>query len=114
MKRFQFIRAPAPEALPPEAAELIARVKELTPHTDLDLIRRAYLFAEEAHLDQTRASGEPYVRHSLAVAGIVAEMRLDAVTIAAALLHDVPEDTPKTLDEIRAKFGPEVAGSSTA
>ena len=110
MKRFQFMRAPAPEALPPEAAGLIARVKELTPHTDLDLIRRAYLYAQEAHLDQTRASGEPYVHHSLAVAGILAEMRLDAVTIAAALLHDVPEDTPRTLEEIRAKFGPEVAG----
>ena len=110
MKRFHLIRGTPEETLPPDAAGLVARVKELTPHTDLDLIRRAYLFAREAHVDQTRASGEPYVNHSVAVAGILAEMRLDAVTVAAALLHDVPEDTPRTMEEIRAKFGPEVAG----
>src|SRR5207237_205497 len=57
-----------------------------------------------------RSSGEAYVNHSVAVAGSLAEMRLDAVTVAAALLHDVPEDTPRTMEEIRAKFGPEVAG----
>ena len=110
MKRFHLIRGSPEETLPPDAAGLVARVKELTPHADLDLIRRAYLFAREAHADQTRASGEPYVNHSVAVAGILAEMRLDAVTVAAALLHDVPEDTPRTMEEIRAKFGPEVAG----
>ena len=110
MKRFHLIRGSPEEALPADAAGLVARVKELTPHADLDLIRRAYLFAREAHADQTRASGEPYVNHSVAVAGILAEMRLDAVTVAAALLHDVPEDTPRTMEEIRAKFGPEVAG----
>ena len=110
MKRFHLIRGSPEEALPADAAGLVARVKELTPHADLDLIRRAYLFAREAHADQTRASGEPYVNHSVAVAGILADMRLDAVTVAAALLHDVPEDTPRTMEEIRAKFGPEVAG----
>jgi GTP diphosphokinase / guanosine-3',5'-bis(diphosphate) 3'-diphosphatase len=110
MKRFHLIRGPVEEALPQDATELLARIKALTPHTDLDLIRRAYLFAREAHAGQTRASGEPYVSHSVAVAAVLAELRLDAVTIAAALLHDVPEDTPKTLEEIRAKFGPEVAG----
>ncbi len=110
MKRFHIMRGSTEEALPPKAVELIARVKELTPHADLDLIRRAFLFAQDAHTDQTRASGEPYVLHSVAVAMILAEMRLDAVTIAAALLHDVPEDTPRTLEEILAKFGPEVAG----
>jgi GTP pyrophosphokinase len=110
MKRFHLIRGTPEETLPPDAAALVARVKELTPHADLDLVRRAYLFAREAHTDQTRASGEPYVNHSVAVAGILAEMRLDAVTVAAALLHDVPEDTPRTIEEVRAKFGPEVAG----
>jgi GTP diphosphokinase / guanosine-3',5'-bis(diphosphate) 3'-diphosphatase len=110
MKRFQFIRGTAEETLPPDATELLARVKALTPHADVDLLRRAYLFAREAHADQTRASGEPYVSHSVAVAAILAEMRLDAVTITAALLHDVPEDTPRTIEEIRSKFGPEVAG----
>ncbi|HET8998018.1 MAG TPA: HD domain-containing protein, partial [bacterium] len=110
MKRFQFIRGTAEETLPPDATELLARVKAVTPHADIDLLRRAYLFAREAHADQTRASGEPYVSHSVAVAAILAEMRLDAVTITAALLHDVPEDTPRTIEEIRSKFGPEVAG----
>ncbi|HYM91744.1 MAG TPA: HD domain-containing protein, partial [bacterium] len=110
MKRFHLIRGTPEETLPPDAAALMARVRELTPNADLDLIRRAYLFAREAHADQTRASGEPYVSHSVAVAGILAEMRLDAVTVAAALLHDVPEDTPRTLEEIQAKFSPEVAG----
>jgi len=110
MKRFHLIRGTPEETLPPDAAALMARVKELTPNADLDLIRRAYLFAREAHADQTRASGEPYVSHSVAVAAILAEMRLDAVTVAAALLHDVPEDTPRTLEEIQSKFGPEVAG----
>src|SRR5207244_11446140 len=66
MKRFHLIRGSPEETLPPDAAGLVARVKELTPHADLDLIRRAYLFAREAHADQTRASGEPYVNHSVA------------------------------------------------
>jgi GTP diphosphokinase / guanosine-3',5'-bis(diphosphate) 3'-diphosphatase len=110
VKRFHLIRGTTEETLPPDAAELLARVKSLTPHADLDLIRQAYLFARDAHGDQVRASGEPYVSHSVAVATVLADMRIDAVTIAAALLHDVPEDTPRTLEEIRAKFGPEVAG----
>ena len=110
LRRFHLSRGSGEEGLPPDAAELLARVRELTPHVDLDLIRRAYLFAREAHADQTRASGEPYVSHSVAVAMILAELRLDAVTIAAALLHDVPEDTTHTIEEIRSKFGSEVAG----
>ena len=110
LRRFHLSRGSGEEGLPPDAAELLARVRELTPHVDLDLIRRAYLFAREAHADQTRASGEPYISHSVAVAMILAELRLDAVTIAAALLHDVPEDTTHTIEEIRSKFGSEVAG----
>jgi GTP diphosphokinase / guanosine-3',5'-bis(diphosphate) 3'-diphosphatase len=110
LRRFHLSRGSGEEALPPDGAELMARVKELTPHVDQDLIRRAYLFAREAHADQTRASGEPYISHSVAVAMILAELRLDAVTIAAALLHDVPEDTTHAIEEIRSKFGPEVAG----
>jgi GTP diphosphokinase / guanosine-3',5'-bis(diphosphate) 3'-diphosphatase len=110
LRRFHLARASTEETFPPDAAALLARVKELTPHADQELIRRAYLFAREAHADQTRASGEPYVSHSVAVASILAELRLDAVTIAAALLHDVPEDTARTIEEVRSKFGPEVAG----
>jgi GTP pyrophosphokinase len=110
MKRFHLVwGGPAEETLPPDAAELLRRVREVTPHADLDLIRRAYLFAAEAHAEQTRASGEPYVSHSVAVAQVLTGFRLDTPTIVAALLHDVPEDTPHTIDEIREKFGPEVA-----
>ncbi len=109
MRRF-FTREGAEEVLPQDAAELVKRVREMTPHADLDLIRRAYVFAHEAHAGQTRASGEPYVSHSVAVASILVGLRLDAATIVAALLHDVPEDTPHTIDEIREKFGPEIAG----
>jgi len=111
MKRFHLARGgPAEETPPPEAAELLRRVREMTPHADLDLIRRAYLFAAEAHQGQTRASGEPYVSHSVAVASVLVGLRLDAPTIAAALLHDVAEDTSHTMDEVREKFGPEIAG----
>ncbi len=110
MKRFHLARGGAEEALPPEGAELLRQVREAMPHADLDLLRRAYLFAQEAHAGQTRASGEPYIGHSLAVASILVALRLDTPTIAAALLHDVSEDTPHTLDEIREKFGPEIAG----
>ncbi len=111
MKRFHLAwGGPAEETLPADAAELLRRVREMTPHADLDLIRRAYLFAQEAHAGQTRASGEPYVSHSVAVASVLVGLRLDAPTIAAALLHDVPEDTPHTLEEIGEKFGPEIAG----
>lgn len=99
----------ADERLPEDAAELFRRAREAIPHADHDLIRRAYLFARDAHQGQTRASGEPYVSHSVAVATILVGLRLDAATIAAALLHDVPEDTPRTLDEIRDQFGPEIA-----
>ena len=110
MRRFHLPRSSAEETLPADAVELLARIKRLTPHTDLDLIRRAFLFAQDAHAGQTRASGEVYIGHSVAVASILADLRLDAGTIAAALLHDVPEDTPHTIEEIQSKFGPEVAG----
>lgn len=75
------------------------------PELDAPLVRKACRFALEAHRDQTRASGEPYVRHVLAVAEILADLNLDQETIAAAILHDVVEDTPVTLDQIRTEFG---------
>jgi GTP pyrophosphokinase len=99
----------AEERLPEDAAELFRRAREAIPHADHDLIRRAYLFAREAHAGQTRASGDPYISHSVAVATILVGLRLDAATIASALLHDVPEDTPHTIEEIRDVFGPEIA-----
>ncbi|GBE11337.1 MAG TPA: GTP diphosphokinase [Gammaproteobacteria bacterium] len=73
------------------------------------LIRRALACALPAHEGQRRASGEPYVRHSMAVAEILAGLHLDAETIAAAILHDVIEDTPLTLEELAREFGPTVA-----
>jgi GTP diphosphokinase / guanosine-3',5'-bis(diphosphate) 3'-diphosphatase len=110
MKRFHLTWGGAAEdTLPPDAAELMRRVRETTPHADLDLIRQAYTFAQEAHAGQTRASGQPYVSHSVAVASVLVGLRLDTPTIAAALLHDVPEDTPRTIDDVRAKFGPEIS-----
>ncbi|HEX6777170.1 MAG TPA: bifunctional (p)ppGpp synthetase/guanosine-3',5'-bis(diphosphate) 3'-pyrophosphohydrolase [Ktedonobacterales bacterium] len=76
---------------------------------DLELVQHAYVLAEEAHRGVTRQSGEPYIEHPLTVAKILAEMRIDALGIAAALLHDVVEDTRFTLDDIRAQFGPVIA-----
>ncbi len=76
---------------------------------DLDLIHRAYDVALAAHNGQSRASGESYIVHPLAVAGILAELRLDPATIAAALLHDVVEDTTYTIEMLREQFGDEVA-----
>ncbi len=77
--------------------------------TDMDLIRRACVLAQQAHQGQTRASGEPYFQHSLAVANILADLRLDSETLAAAVLHDVLEDTPVTLEELETEFGSTVA-----
>lgn len=72
-------------------------------------VERAYLFAKDAHGSQTRYTGEPYITHPVAVAMILAEMRMDPATIMAALLHDVVEDTPVNEEEIVEKFGKEVA-----
>jgi len=109
MKRFHLVRS-AEETLPEDAETLLRQVRETVPHADRDLIRRAYLFARDAHAGQTRASNEPYVHHSVAVAGILVGLRLDSATIAAALLHDVPEDTSHTIDAIKQRFGAEIAG----
>jgi guanosine-3',5'-bis(diphosphate) 3'-pyrophosphohydrolase len=100
---------PAGGPLPADVEDLLRRVRETIPQSDQDLILRAYCYARDAHAGQRRASGEPYVSHSVAVASILAGLRLDAATIAAALLHDVPEDTERSLDDVRAAFGPEIA-----
>jgi len=88
---------------------LLDTVKNYQPDADLDLIERAYIVAKEAHEGQTRASGEPYINHPLNVAAILTELQLDDKTIAAAILHDVVEDTIFTLDELRDMFGEEIA-----
>ncbi len=93
----------------PVLAPVVDTYRRRWPRADTELIVRAYRASVDAHEGQIRKSGEPYVFHPVAVAGIVAELGLDDVTIAAALLHDVLEDTPVTLDDLRADFGPEVA-----
>lgn len=79
------------------------------PDADLQLIEKAYVFSAKVHQGQTRLSGEPYLIHPLAVADILAELKLDAGTVATGLLHDVVEDTRTTLDEVRELFGDEIA-----
>jgi GTP pyrophosphokinase len=90
--------------------ELLRLMRPRCSDKELDTIRRAYRTAEEAHKDQKRSSGLPYIQHPLAVAGILAQMKLDAPTIAAALMHDVVEDTVVTIKDIEASFTPEIAG----
>jgi len=88
---------------------VLAEVSSRRPGEDVDIILRAARTAASAHADQYRQSGEPYLTHPLAVAGIVAELGLDASTVAAALLHDAVEDTGLTLEAIEVEFGPVVA-----
>src|SRR5207245_4300508 len=76
---------------------------------DLALLTKAYKTAAQAHIDQNRLSGEKYIQHPLAVADILADLRLDAETLATAILHDVVEDTYITLPELGKEFGPTIA-----
>lgn len=85
-------------------------VKDYLPKEQIDLLKQAYIVARDAHEGQTRSSGEPYITHPVAVACILAEMRLDLETLMAALLHDVIEDTPATFQDIEQLFGTTVAG----
>ncbi|AVX21458.1 GTP pyrophosphokinase [Carboxydocella sporoproducens DSM 16521] len=89
--------------------DLVRKIRNFNPQADLSLVEKAYQKAAAAHAGQVRQSGEPYISHPLAVAYILAQLELDLVTIAAALLHDVVEDTEVTLEEIRQEFGDEVA-----
>ncbi|HEA64638.1 MAG TPA: bifunctional (p)ppGpp synthetase/guanosine-3',5'-bis(diphosphate) 3'-pyrophosphohydrolase, partial [Candidatus Aminicenantes bacterium] len=76
---------------------------------DTTLLQKAYVFAAQAHKGQTRRSGEPYLSHSLEVASMLADMKLDKTTLAAGLLHDVLEDTDVTAVELQQAFGKEIA-----
>ncbi len=109
MKRLQARQPGAFQDLPAEVQELLAKMREHFPKADLDVLGEAYQFAAQAHHAQTRASGEPYINHSVTVAATLVDLRLDPVTIAAALLHDVAEDTGVTLNEVQAGFGTEIA-----
>jgi GTP pyrophosphokinase len=89
--------------------DILDTITDLQPDADVDLVDRAYVYSAKVHDGQKRLSGEPYLTHPLEVAGILAGMNLDAVSVAAGLLHDVIEDTHATEEDIRAMFGPEVA-----
>src|SRR5215813_5623433 len=90
-------------------AELLEKLKKNRPSDDPWLVRRAYEIAAERHRDQLRKSGDPYLTHLLEVAHILADLKMDAQTLAAALLHDVIEDTEFPISRIRDRFGPETA-----
>src|SRR6202165_4484968 len=89
--------------------DLLEKVRAYAPQADAELLSRAYVFSALEHKGQVRHSGEPYLIHPLAVADFLADMKLDAVAVAAGLLHDVVEDTLTTIERIRVLFGPEVA-----
>ena len=92
-----------------ELQQVIKSLKVNHPKADVGLVERAFTAAEKAHSSQLRKSGEPYISHPVAVSQILADLGIGATTIAAALLHDTVEDTPYSLDKLRADFGDEVA-----
>lgn len=92
-----------------EINELLNKVKKYNRRANLALIKKAYGFALDAHGGQIRASGDPYISHPLAVADILADLKLDTETIVAAILHDIVEDTIFSLEKIREEFGEEIA-----
>src|SRR5271168_4977935 len=89
--------------------ELLRIMRANRPGDDLELVRKAYEYSQKNHAGQSRASGEPYLVHPLGVAQVLAEMKMDAVAIAAGLLHDSVEDTSVTIVDIRKEFGEQVA-----
>ncbi len=98
------------ERQPSESLDTLLRtVKAHSPKVDLKDIQAAYAFAEASHEGQKRLSGEDFIEHPVAVATIVADLGMDTVTLQAALLHDMVEDTVLTLDDVRREFGDQVA-----
>ena len=93
----------------PDYVVALERAASYLPREQLPLLREAWRVGAEAHAGQTRKSGEPYITHPVAVAGVLAELGLDVETLIAAVLHDTIEDTPLTRDEIASQFGEDVA-----
>ncbi|MEK7783291.1 MAG: bifunctional (p)ppGpp synthetase/guanosine-3',5'-bis(diphosphate) 3'-pyrophosphohydrolase, partial [Candidatus Binatota bacterium] len=87
----------------------VEKVQAYHPTADVEMIRRAYDFSSKVHKGQKRLSGEPYLVHPMAVAGIIADLKLDVPSVVSGLLHDTVEDTLTTLDEVKGLFGPEIA-----
>ena len=88
---------------------LVARIRKYHPSADISMVEKAYRIAKDAHKDQVRKSGEPYIIHPLWVGIILADLEMDKETIVAGMLHDAVEDTAMTLDDITREFGEEVA-----
>ena len=101
-------KPPGPDVI--RQCDLTQKIHDYDPRADTSLIDAAYDLAEKAHSTQRRENGDPYFTHPVAVAGILADYRLDVASIATALLHDVVEDTPTKLQEIETRFGKEIAG----
>ena len=89
--------------------DLVNTIRKYHPSDDISMIEKAYKVADEAHKEQKRKSGEPYIIHPLCVAIILADLEMDKETIAGGLLHDVVEDTKMTLDDLTREFGSEVS-----
>jgi len=102
-------RSAEPARSTPTIQEVIAEARRHRPNINVGLIERAHEVAGIAHEGQLRASGEPYITHPVAVAFELAQLQMDAETLAAALLHDVPEDTDRTIPDLEKRFGREVA-----
>ena len=100
---------PAPGLVEQLYAELEQKIRALRPKDDLSQLQKAYRIAAEAHKDQLRQSGEPYMIHPLHVTLILADMQMDMVALITGLLHDTVEDTSLSLEQIKKEFGPEVA-----
>src|SRR5450755_486249 len=102
-------RAPGHPDVDGALRPLLASVRSSDAQRDTALIEDAYEVARDAHRDQVRRSGDPYIAHPLGVAMILSDLGLDDITLAGALLHDAVEDTSVTLDDLQARFGPDVA-----
>ena len=89
--------------------ELIKKVKSYNRFLNPDALTKAYNFALNAHKNQKRDAGDPYISHPIAVANILTELKLDSATITTGLLHDTIEDTKVTYDSVKQEFGKEVA-----
>jgi len=97
------------EQLAPELCKLFETVRNYNPSADIDLLEHAYRFSRDAHGNQKRLSGRPFISHCVEVTLILSELNLDSVTLAAALLHDVVEDTSRSVEDVEREFGPEIA-----
>ncbi len=89
--------------------DILDKINDYAPDADVDVVERAYIYSAKVHDGQKRLSGEPYLTHPLEVANILADMKLDPVSIACGLLHDVVEDTHTTIEEIQQMFGADTA-----